>query len=326
MKSLLRIFLSLLILIPTFANAGPRQVETLLSGLTDSNGEPLNGGKVYTYIAGTTTNKTTWQDNAEATPHANPIILDSNGRKQVYADGNYKFKVTDSADNLLYTWDNLFYSQDQGPATYAGTTTGSANAYVATLSPALLALTNGVTVTLTANFTNTGNATLNVNGIGAISIYDADATPVNAYEILSGHTYTFVYDASGVVWKLVKGAGLTSGSYTPTLTAGANVASQAAFACYYLRINNIVNVGCTINVDPTAAAPTATQLGVSLPIASNFTTVSDLAGACSTNSGTTVAEAGGMFADTTNDRVDLSWMTYNSALHTLHCNFTYVIK
>ena len=85
------------------------QVDFLLSGFTDSSGNQLNAGKVYTYTAGTVSNKTTWSDVAKTTPLSNPIILDSQGKKQVFAEGLYKFVVKDSSDNTLYTLDNLTY-------------------------------------------------------------------------------------------------------------------------------------------------------------------------------------------------------------------------
>ena len=62
----------------------------------DDNGDPLSGGKLYTYAAGTTTEKTTFQDADEVTPNTNPIILDSRGEAPVYLDeGAYKFILKD---------------------------------------------------------------------------------------------------------------------------------------------------------------------------------------------------------------------------------------
>ncbi len=84
-------------------------VEILLSGLTDSNGNPLNGGKVYTQVAGGSSQKTCWTDKDETSPAAYPVILDTYGRAQIYCDGWYKFVVTDSNDAPVATWDNLFF-------------------------------------------------------------------------------------------------------------------------------------------------------------------------------------------------------------------------
>ncbi len=85
------------------------QVESILAGFLDNSGNPLSGGKVYTYEAGTTTNKTTWQDKDKAATHANPIILDSQGQATVFADGLYKFVIRDSSDNLIETLDGIQY-------------------------------------------------------------------------------------------------------------------------------------------------------------------------------------------------------------------------
>lgn len=46
----------------------------------DDSGNPLAGGKVYYYEAGTTTLQTTYSDSAGTTPNANPLTLDSAGR------------------------------------------------------------------------------------------------------------------------------------------------------------------------------------------------------------------------------------------------------
>ena len=78
----------------------------------DNNGDPLSGGKLYTYEAGTTTPATTYTSISGATPRTNPIVLDSAGR--VSNDGTwldasevYKFVLKTSADVTLGTWDNI---------------------------------------------------------------------------------------------------------------------------------------------------------------------------------------------------------------------------
>lgn len=81
-------------------------LEAPYSQFLDANGAPLNGGKVYTYTAGTTTPKATFTDNTEVTPAANPIILDSAGRAAIWVTGSYRFDVKTSADVLIRTTDN----------------------------------------------------------------------------------------------------------------------------------------------------------------------------------------------------------------------------
>ena len=76
----------------------------------DNSGDPLNGGKLYTYEAGTTTAKTTYQDDAGATPHANPIVLDSAGRPSAEVwgtTGGYKLKLDNSLDSTIWTRDDV---------------------------------------------------------------------------------------------------------------------------------------------------------------------------------------------------------------------------
>ncbi|MDH5527181.1 MAG: hypothetical protein OEY97_07735 [Nitrospirota bacterium] len=72
----------------------------------DANGDALVGGLVYTYAPGTTDLKATYKDSAAATPHANPIILDSRGEEQIYwGTGNYKIIIKDSSDVTIDTID-----------------------------------------------------------------------------------------------------------------------------------------------------------------------------------------------------------------------------
>ena len=80
----------------------------------DGNGNPLSGGKLFTYQAGTTTKQTTYTDQTGGTPNANPIILDSRGEANVWLTPGqaYKFVLSPSTDtdpptNPIYTVDQL---------------------------------------------------------------------------------------------------------------------------------------------------------------------------------------------------------------------------
>ena len=84
-------------------------VDVLLQLRDEFGAEALSGGKIYTYEAGTTTPLATYQDLAGATANTNPVILDSAGMAIIrQTDGEaYKWVVTDSDDNTLWTRDNI---------------------------------------------------------------------------------------------------------------------------------------------------------------------------------------------------------------------------
>jgi hypothetical protein len=74
----------------------------------DINGEPLVGGKVYTYEAGTTTPLVTYTDNTGASANPNPIILNARGEAPIWlGSGVYKFKLTDANDVEIWTADYI---------------------------------------------------------------------------------------------------------------------------------------------------------------------------------------------------------------------------
>jgi hypothetical protein len=81
--------------------------------LFDDNGNPLAGGTINTYLAGTTTNAATFTQLAAGNiAHSNPIVLDGAGRVpsgEIWlTDGiSYKFVVEDSASALIGTFDNV---------------------------------------------------------------------------------------------------------------------------------------------------------------------------------------------------------------------------
>jgi len=71
---------------------------------------------------------------------------------------------------------------------------------------------------------------------------------------------------------------LAAGTYTPTLTNTANVTASSAYQCQYLRVGGTVTVSGFVDIDPTAAASTNTQLAMTLPIASAAPSPEDITG------------------------------------------------
>lgn len=92
----------------------------------DNNGDPLSGGLVYTYDAGTTTPKATYTDDTEDTANPNPVVLDANGRADIWlGSGNYKLELRTSANVLIKTVDNVAGQSTGGIVSYNITTNTS---------------------------------------------------------------------------------------------------------------------------------------------------------------------------------------------------------
>jgi hypothetical protein len=111
-----------------------------------NTGAVLTGGKLYTYLAGTTTPATTYTTNAGNVARTNPIILDAAGR--VPGSGeiwispiSYKFVLKDSNDVLIATYDNVFGSGAFAVTNYTGN--GSTVGY-AVLGNVVAVYINGV--------------------------------------------------------------------------------------------------------------------------------------------------------------------------------------
>lgn len=74
----------------------------------DANGDPLSGGLVYTYEAGTTTPLATYTDHNGNVANTNPIVLDAGGFADIWVTAaSYKMSVHDSDDVALYTVDGI---------------------------------------------------------------------------------------------------------------------------------------------------------------------------------------------------------------------------
>lgn len=89
--------------------------------LFDNNGDPLSGGLLYTYEAGTTTPLTTYTSSTGTTAHTNPIVLDAAGKVpvggEIWLDYTKKYKiiVKTSTNVQLNSYDNIGGSFNASP-------------------------------------------------------------------------------------------------------------------------------------------------------------------------------------------------------------------
>lgn len=78
---------------------------------SDDNGNPLSGGLLYTYAAGTTTPQTTYTSISGVTANTNPVVLDAAGRVvgEIWLTDaiSYKFVLKTSAGVTIGTYDNV---------------------------------------------------------------------------------------------------------------------------------------------------------------------------------------------------------------------------
>jgi len=75
----------------------------------DNNGAPLNNGRLFSFIAGSSTPQATYPDSTGTTPNTNPIILNARGEANVWlATGlTYKLTLQDSLGNQIWSVDQI---------------------------------------------------------------------------------------------------------------------------------------------------------------------------------------------------------------------------
>jgi hypothetical protein len=153
----------------------------------DSNGLPLNAGKIYTYQAGSSTPLATYTDNAGLIANTNPIILGTDGRPPseiwLLEGYYYKFILKTSADVTIQTYDNLYGIIGVAPTPATPTPSG------------VIVLWSGSIGSIPAGWylCNGSNGTPDLRDrfvVGAGSTYAVDATGGSANAIVVSHTHT----------------------------------------------------------------------------------------------------------------------------------------
>ena len=109
----------------------------------------------------------------------------------------------------------------------------------------------------------------------------------------------------------------TSGVYTPTLTGVTNVDATTAFECQYTRVGDVITVSGQFEVTTTTTG--STELGISLPVASDFT-VAGQAGGTASDGNTTHCR---LAADPTNNRLRVTFNATSPGAATYSFTVTY---
>jgi hypothetical protein len=105
----------------------------------DSNGAPLVGGFLWSYVAGTSTPAATYSDYSGSIPNTNPVVLDSTGSASVWLGaGAYKFILMDQNNVVQFSVDEVSVS---------GSTSGLSSPWIKNT------VTDGQTATALASIT-----------------------------------------------------------------------------------------------------------------------------------------------------------------------------
>lgn len=264
------------------------------------------------WFQATNRNDTTWRWSGTAWilvegyggPHRDTFANRPTAGGMTAGDAGYRFIATDQ-DEIEYRWSGSAWNVEEGHG-------GPFRVAWASL-PALAAGDVGFKAQITDRgdhlYRWSGTAWVLQIGFGGPmqgTVVSADQRPALGANdvgfVFYGTDNRLRYRWDGAAWVLI---GAYDGTYTPTLTNVTNVSASTAYECQYLRAGNTVTVSGKVDIDITAAV-SSTELGISLPIASNFGAEEDCGGTavCPDSSGLCAAIRG----DAANNRAALVYV------------------
>jgi hypothetical protein len=223
----------------------------------DNNGQPLNGGLIYTYQAGSTTPLASYTTINGTIANTNPIVLDSSGRPptDVWLTYGYfyKFVVKTSAAVTIGTYDNIYGII--GVQASSGTT----------IPTGLISLWSGAIGSVPAGWylCDGANGTPDLRNrflVGAGSTYSVNATGGSADSIVVSHTHTAtsaVTDAGHRhLTAIVDSAGsLSFGNSNPTSYTGIT----GGVSTNYVEYTSTATTGVTVATTNASAGTSGTN-------------------------------------------------------------------
>ena len=203
----------------------------------NSAGAPLSGGKIYTYLAGTSTPSATYTDNTGTTPQANPIILNSLGlpTSPIWLLGGFplKFIIKDSADTTIRTVDNISGVNDTSSTASEWTSSGLTPTYISATQFSVVGdQTSIFQVNRRVRTTNTGGL---IYGRITVTAFGAGITTVTVLNDtgsmdagLSAVAYGFLsYSPTSVPYNLYMSVGDSAQTVSKVQAISASVAASA---------------------------------------------------------------------------------------------------
>lgn len=275
------------------------------------------------------------------TSATNALYIENSAGQDIFTFGNegkLKFRggayieMTTSGQNILSTnglswygtWGSFgSYVWDFHPVNNIAPTSGNQGAF--SLSATMRSAAGS------ANYRHL-NLAYTINNSGAQS-GTATGIFLNATETaLNGVTHNLVdlQVASASKFKVTNAGRLTattlySNSYTPTITGVTNVSSSIAYTLFYTRVDSVVTVSGQVSITSTANNA-QTTFGISLPVASNFTSTGDVGGGGYTQSNSIAGHGLSFSGDATNDRVNVDYYESHTSPDVFNFTFSYKIK
>jgi hypothetical protein len=183
----------------------------------DSNGDPLSGGLLYTYSAGTTTALATYTTRAGDVANANPVVLDGNGEADIWgaSGSSYKLVLKNSAGVTQWTVDNV-PARSEGDATDAAATEPGGRLTLTSGTPVTTSDVTGATTVYYVPHKSDkvplydgSNWSLNSIGSSGLSQATTDTTKSPAAVANNSNYDMFVWSDSGTI-RLSRGPAWTS--------------------------------------------------------------------------------------------------------------------
>ena len=164
-------------------------------------------------------------------------------------------QINDLAQKVTEGFDKLppLASINNGSVTHSATETGSANAYVISLSTAPNSYAEGLAVSFRATNANTGNSTVDVNGLGPVPIKKRGAVELSANDIVAMQMVELRHD--GTNFQMVSMPSTSGGDLEDAADfATAAAASASAAAGSAVAADDSADAAALSAVDAAASA------------------------------------------------------------------------